>query len=100
MQEVSELKFRINLLLAMASVSEAEIARKNREISEQAAEIARKNLELSQRAAEIAAKNLRIADLERALLVEAANREAILSSTSWRATAFLRWLGRIRRSAK
>jgi hypothetical protein len=62
MQEVSELKFRINLLLAMASVSDAEIARQAAKIQE----------------------------LERTL-------EAVRSSTSWRVTAFLRWLGRIRR---
>lgn len=114
MQEVSELQFKINLLLAMASVADAELTRKSAEIAQNNENIVRKDdliIRMSQQAVlkdntisrleeESAKKYEQITILtiqneskDRRLLELSTARDAILASTSWRVTAIIRWLG-------
>ena len=66
MREIIELNARINLLLAVSSLADSELAQKNEEIK-------------------LSAEKIR--NLERQVI-------EILSSTSWQITAPLRWLRR------
>jgi septal ring factor EnvC (AmiA/AmiB activator) len=85
MREIIELNARINLLLAMSSLADSELAQKNEEIKLSAEKI--RNLER-----QVIDLERQVIDLERQVIDAELNTQAILSSTSWQITAPLRWL--------
>ncbi len=109
MNETSEINARINLLLAMASLADAELVRKNTQIVKNDDDIlrmtqestlkdnyiARLKEENSQQHQQVRVLVHQVADQERRAAELLAVRDAMLSSTSWRMTAIIRWLGRL-----
>ena len=97
LREVCELNARINLLIAMASVSDAE---KDAELAKKDAELAKKAAELALMANELGLKNAHIVRVSKEIASLRRHICQIESSMSWRMTAPLRSAVRMLRKRK
>ena len=104
LREVSELNARINLLIAMASVTDADLAKKDAELAkkdaELATELAKKAAELALMANELGLKNAHIVRVSKEIASLRRHICQIESSMSWRMTAPLRSAVRMLRKRK